>query len=179
MRVNHPRTDPQCVPPSRAANGSRSSRRKVENFAEQDVRRSGFHINERTQSLIDRGQHSGGRLDQQTLLKRVDQSACESVNATGAATRNRLRILVDASNATTDTGLRALKCAGNTADRKAAHKDTLANRSCVCRHTIERCAAGHMWAARGGALARHNVSAQASTGGITAAGLNLKSYSTV
>ena len=67
----------------------------------------GFHINECTHGLIDRGQHSGGRLDHHALLKRVDESACERADVTRHATRNHLRILIEARYAATDTALRA------------------------------------------------------------------------
>src|SRR6202035_1920323 len=143
----------------------------------------GFHIDERTHGLIDRGQHSGGRLDRHALLKRVDESACERADVTRHVTRNHLRIPIEARQAATDTALRALKSAGNAADRDDAHEDTLANRSWGWWPTIGHCAADHMRAVRRGLHARHNVSAQPvpAIGLATAAsaGLNRKSYLTV
>jgi hypothetical protein len=77
---------------------------------------SGFHVDQGTEGLINRRQHSRGGLNQKALLKGIDESTGDSIDATRRCVRNDLRILVEARQATTYTELRALKCAGNAAD---------------------------------------------------------------
>ena len=77
---------------------------------------SGLDINKRAEGLIGCGKHSDGGLNQEALLKCIDESAGDGIDVTGPSVRNDLRILVETRQATTDTELRALKCAGNAAD---------------------------------------------------------------
>jgi hypothetical protein len=55
---------------------------------------SGLHVGQRAEGTIDRGKHSGRGLDRKALLKCIDESACDGIDA-GNSVRNNLRILVD------------------------------------------------------------------------------------
>jgi len=77
---------------------------------------SGLHVDQRTEGLINCGQHPGGGFNHEALLKGIDESTCDGIDVTGHSVRDNLRILINARQAATDTELRALKCARNAAD---------------------------------------------------------------
>jgi hypothetical protein len=85
---------------------------------------SGLHVDQRTEGLIDGGQHSDGGLDHKALLKRIDERAGNGIGVTRHTVRNDSCIPIDARQAATDTELCALKCVGDAADREVAHELT-------------------------------------------------------
>jgi hypothetical protein len=56
---------------------------------------SGLHVNQRTEGLIDCGQHSDGGLNHEALLKRIDERAGNGIDVTRRTVRNDSRILVE------------------------------------------------------------------------------------